>query len=114
MRPEVRIIQDQEEEIRDVSISEYEKNQLLSRYGYGTTQHQIPNNNWGNSNLVDSNLTFEELCRREEIKREEEMKRRRGPKPTTFDSNNYYSSNKYSSDSGIGFSINIVSDIPLD
>ena len=54
-RPEVRIIQDQQEEIRPADISQNEAEMLLARYGYASQpqSYQQPDQNNG--------LTFEEM-----------------------------------------------------
>lgn len=118
-RPEVRIIQDQQTETKPAEIQSWEAEQLLRKYGYtdqsfSTRESQpvdIPSNN---------PLTFEEMVAQEEAKRKEEEMRKRanlhGPKPTTFDGRNGYDSEiKYSSDedTGFGFKIQIVSDMPI-
>ncbi len=116
-RPEVRIVQDQQVEIKPAEISGWEAEQLLRKYGYtdqsfSTREQEIPQSQPG--------LTFEEMIAQEESKRIEEENRRRsqqfGPKPTTFDGRNGYDSEiKYGSDedTGFGFKIQIVSDMPI-
>ena len=113
MRPEVRIIEPQQEEIKPADISQYEKEMLLGKYGYKSTQqtYDQPLTN-------DANLSFEELCRREEQRVIEEKSRRYqqmyGPKPITF-SGNSYSNETYGSESesGLNFKITVVSDMPI-
>ena len=109
-RPEVRIIQDQQEEIRPADISQNEAEMLLARYGY-TSQpqsYQQPAQNNG--------LTFEEMIRLQEQENQqrlqEQMKKVNGPKPYTF-GGNYDTNTVYGTDDGFTFKVNIVSDMPL-
>ena len=116
-RPEVRIIQNQEEETKPANIDSWEAEQLLRKYGhqpqqFSTRPQQVE--------LPQKGLTFEEMIAQEEQKRkDDEMKRRQsinGPKPTTFDGRGGYDSEtKYSSDedTGFGFKIEITSDMKL-
>ena len=111
-RPEVRIVQDQQEEIKPADISQNEADMLLARYGYKSqpqNQFQQP---------VDNGMTFEDMVRQEELKNQqryqEQLKKMNGPKPYTFDGN-YDSDTLYGTDgdSGYTFKVNIVSDMPL-
>lgn len=111
IRPEVRIIEPQQEEIKPADISQYEKDMLLAKYGHKPQPiYQQPVNN--------NNLSFEELCRQEEQKVAEEKYRRQqqlcGPKPITF-GGNYHSNETYGSETqtGLNFKINVVSDMPI-
>ena len=109
-RPEVRIIQDQQEEIRPADISQNEAEMLLARYGYASQSqsYQQPDQNNG--------LTFEEMIRLQEQENQqrlqEQMKKINGPKPYTF-GGNYDSDTIYGTDDGFTFKVNIVSDMPL-
>lgn len=109
-RPEVRIIQDQQEEIKPSDISQNEAEMLLARYGYASQpqSYQQPDQ--------DNGLTFEEMIRQEELKNQqrlqEQMKKLNGPKPYTF-GGNYDSDTIYGTDDGFTFKVNIVSDMPL-
>lgn len=110
MRAEVRVIQDQEVEIKEAEISQTEKEMLLSKYGYKSSDI---------SQYIDTpnELTFEEMCQIEENKRkreqQEKIQRMNGPKPITFDNSNYYSNENFETDEGITFKISVVSDMPL-
>ena len=116
IRPEVRIIDQQQEEIKPVDISQYEREMLLGKYGYknpvSQTYTEAP---------IDPNdgLSFEEMCRREEQRLADEKSRRYqqmyGPKPITFGGNNYHSNETYGSDSdsGLNFKVTVVSDMPI-
>ena len=116
-RPEVRIIQHQEEEIKPTEISGYEAEQLLKKYGYNNQSFStIPNE----LKPQKKELTFEEMLAQEETRLKEEQMRRNsklnGPKPTTFDpAKGYNAEIKTSTDeeSGFGFTVQIVSDMPI-
>ena len=107
----IRIIEDQQEEIKPADISQTEKEMLLAKYGYKNT---LPESDVQNST---SNLTFEEMCRLEENKLKSEQyernKKMYGPKPITFDNSNYYSNENYETNDGVTFKVSIVSDMPL-
>jgi hypothetical protein len=114
-KPEVRIIDQQQEEIKPVDISQYEKEMLLAKYGFKSQP------SYTEPQPVDPNagLTFEEMCRREEQRLADERARKYqqmyGPKPITFGGNNYHSNETYGSDSdsGLNFKITVVSDMPI-
>lgn len=114
IRPEVRIIEPQQEEIKPADISQHEKEMLLGKYGYKSPQPTYDTQ----PQSSDANLSFEELCRREEQKVLEEKARRHqqmyGPKPITFGGNSY-SNETYGSESesGLNFKITVVSDMPI-
>ena len=110
---EIRIIEDQKEEITPANISDYEREMLLGKYGYkpqptSYTEPQTPPVN---------NLTFEEMCKIEEDRINQERYRKsqqiNGPKPMTFGGDNYNTDTSYGTDtdSGMSFRINIVSDM---
>jgi hypothetical protein len=116
-RPEVRIIQSQEE-ISSNPVDSWEAEQILRKYGYENTNYSnIPPQQ---QTTPSNNLTFEEMIALEEqrINSERLVKQHKlnGPKPITFDDRNgYHTETKYGSDddSGYGFKINIVSDMPI-
>ena len=122
IKPEVRIVEPQQEEIKPADISQSEREMLLAKYGYRTPIQQTYTEP---QPTVDPNteLTFEEMCRREEKQLSEEKARRqqqqqqqqRGPKPITFGGSNYYSNENYGSDSdsGLSFKVTVVSDMPI-
>lgn len=109
-RPEIRIIQDQQEEIKPADISQNESDMLLAKYGYK------PQTNW--TEATDSTLSFEEMVRQEELKNQQKLydqvMKAKGPKPYTF-GGNYDSETIYGTDgdSGYTFKVNIVSDMPI-
>ena len=73
-KPEVKIIQNQEEVVNDSNLDNWEVEQLLRKYGYNSepntqyTNHVEPNQ--------QNNLTFEELVLQNEAKIREEEKRK--------------------------------------
>ncbi len=108
-KPEVRIIQNQEENTTPANIDNWEAEQLLRKYGY---QNQQTTREDEVQNPVDNGLTFEQMIAQHEAKQREEEERRRskmyGPKPTTFDASRGYDSEvKYSSDEDTGFSFKV-------
>ena len=117
-RPEVRIVQGQEEQINDnPQIDGWEAEQLMRKYGYQNTSystHEQP------QPVEQPGLTFEEMVRQAEekeiydrLRKEQEMK---GPKPISFDGRNgYHTQTTYEtdSDSGFGFKIEITSDMKI-
>jgi len=118
-RPEVRIIQTQEEQTQPANIDSWEAEQLLRKYGHQPQQFSTRENEQPVHN-PDMDITFEEMVARHEAKQREEEQRRiarmNGPRPTTFDgSRGYESEVKYSSDddTGFGFKIEITTDMKL-
>lgn len=115
MRPEVRIVQSQEVEIKDAHIDSWEAEQLMRKYGY-YDQHQQD----AQLQTDQSGLTFEEMVAQEEARlRNERMaaqQRANAPRPISFDgARGYDTETRYGSDeeSGYGFKIQITSDMPL-
>ena len=115
-RPEIRIIQNQEEQTKPAHIDSWEAEQLLRKYGHQPQQFSTREE----SQQIDNGLTFEQMVAQEESKRKEEelrkQQRMNGPKPTTFDGSRGYDSEvKYSSDddTGFGFKIEITTDMKL-
>lgn len=101
MKPEVRIIQDQSIETNEVEATSSEIASLLSKYGYGETNHEnIQNKN---------NETFEEMMK------SQKPKPKKINNPFTFDPGSVATSyEKYGElDNGYGFKLNIVSDMKL-
>jgi hypothetical protein len=111
MRPEVRIVQDQQEEIKPADISQNERDMLLAKYGYKPQTTYI-------EPQEDNGLTFEEMCLREEQRlsgeRAKKYQQMMGPKPVTF-GGNYYSNEEYGTenDTGFTFKVSVVSDMPI-
>ncbi len=109
-KPEVKIIQSQEETTSPANIDSWEAEQLLRKYGY-SNQSEIPATPAPIPN-PDANLTFEEMVARQEAKKREEEAGRRASRTNP---QNDYSEVKYSSDEDTGFSfrIEINSDMKL-
>lgn len=120
VKPEVRIIEPQQEESVDVNVSQSERDYLLAKYGYksnDSVESDIVNYN------PDANLSFEEMIMKEEQKFKEKIQRERQknnlPNPYSFERDriNYYE-NKYSDldiqGSNYGISVQIVSDMPIN
>ena len=112
IRPEVRVVQPQQEDVRDAQIDSWEAEQLLRKYGYNTQSQPQPNPN--------QNLTFEEMIAQEDTRMRQErinaQQRANAPRPISFDgSNGYHTETRYGSDedSGYGFKVQITSDMPL-
>lgn len=103
MRPEVRIIDHQIEEVRTADIPQSEAEALLAKYNY----NQNTNNNPMTSDLLKNEETFEEM-----VKREEDKKR---PPQTPKRIDGYSSETKWSSDieSGINFKIEVITDMKI-
>lgn len=116
MRAQVRIIDQQTDEVRPADIQEWEKEQLLRKYGYKPqsdtytqTQH-APNDPKGD-------MSYAELCRLEdqriERERQEKIRKMNAPRPATF-GGDYDSNTSYSQDdSGFAFKVDIVSDMKI-
>jgi hypothetical protein len=119
-KPEVRIIEPQQEESRIVDASQSERDYLLAKYGYKQISEPSYQEESYNPN---QHLTFEEMVALEERKemerRRKEMERRNVPRPYTFDGDrvNYHES-KYSDldldGQNLGIQVQIVSDMPID
>lgn len=111
-RPEVRIIQNQEENTAPANIDNWEAEQLLRKYGYKSEQSSSIENQEHVQQPSDNGLTFEQMVAQHEAKLREEEERKRakmyGPKPTTFDGNKGYDSEvKYNTDEDTGFSFKV-------
>jgi hypothetical protein len=119
-KPEVRIIEPQQEETRVVDASQSERDYLLAKYGYKQISEPSYQEESYNPN---QHLTFEEMValeeRKEMEKRRKEMERRNTPRPYTFDGDrvNYHES-KYSDldldGQNLGIQVQIVSDMPIN
>jgi hypothetical protein len=116
-RPEIRIIQNQQEETQSANINSWEAEQLLRKYGHQPQQFSTREEP---KQHVDNGLTFEQMIAQEEARlKEEEIRRQQrmnGPRPTTFDGSRGYDSEvKYSSDedTGFGFKIEITTDMKI-
>lgn len=119
IRPEVRVIQNQEIETKETQVSQSEADALLAKYGYKQKYvAQEPVN-------VDpnQNLTFDEMIRRQEAQEAERKARlerqRNGAQPVSFDPYNMnYSETKYTNlevdnTNSFGIKVQIVSDMKI-
>ena len=117
-KPEVRIIEPQQEETRVVDASQSEKDFLLSKYGYRSTSQIEP------SHLTNSpydNMTYDEFAElNERIQRERQISEQQRisiPRAYTFDNVNYHESKHSSLDidgHNLGIQVNITSDMPIN
>jgi len=114
MRPQVRIIDQQQEEIKPANISRTEEEALLAKYGYGA-QTQQPNKKQ-TPHDPNGDMTFDQLCQQEEQRlkdiRMRNHQKMNGPKPITFDGD-YNTNTTYASDEGASFKVTIVTDMDL-
>lgn len=111
MKPEVRIIQAQEETVAPAQISSWEAEQLMRKYGY-STQNEAPEDQ-----PASSGMTFEEMVAQENARlNNERMRHQQVPRPASFDGRGgLHTETRYSSDEDTGFSFNvqITSDMPI-
>ena len=114
-RPEVRIIEPQQEQTSSTDVTGSEAAYLLAKYGY-TAPQSIPQEN------VSNNLTLEEMIaqqqRENEHQRQIDHQRKYGPKAITFDNNQIRYTNSEFRDLDIdgqnfGIQIQVVSDMPI-
>ena len=115
-RPEIRIIQNQEEQTAPANIDSWEAEQLLRKYGHQPQQFSTREE----PKHIDNGLTFEQMVAQQESKlKEEELRKQQrmnGPRPSTFDGSRGYDSEiKYTSDddTGFGFKIEITTDMKI-
>jgi hypothetical protein len=117
-RPEVRVVQGQEEHINNnPQIDSWEAEQLMRKYGYQNTSyssHEQP------QPVEQQGLSFEEMVRQAEEREIQDKLRKQqqmnGPKPISFDGRNgYHTQTTYETDSdtGFGFKIQITSDMNI-
>lgn len=119
IRPEVRVVQSQEIETKQVEVSQSEADALLAKYGY-KQQYVAPEQTYQDPN---ANLSFDEMVRRQEAKDAEQRARmgrqRNGVKPVSFDPYNMnYSETKYTNlevdnTNSFGIKVQIVSDMNI-
>jgi hypothetical protein len=119
MKPDVRIIQNQQTEInQSPQIDSWEAEQLMRKYGYKNPTNSPTDSH--NPIETDEGLTFEEMIAREDAKiRNEKLQRTNKPNsqgPVSFDGRGgYYTETRYGSDedSGYGFKVQVTSDMPI-
>jgi hypothetical protein len=119
-RAEVRIIEDQHEELSTPQIASWEKEQLLAKYGY---VNQITNQPTYDQFDPTRDLSFEELMKIEDNKYRDEMIRNQKelmnrPKTYSIDSDRVgYKETKWSSmdlnGQDFGIQVHIVSDMKI-
>ena len=87
MRPEVRVLNQQEIIQSDVQISSYEADSILAKYGYKSNNST---NVYKHQEVPNNNLTFEEMARLEEEKqnriKQDYQRRISGPNSIRFGS----------------------------
>jgi len=114
-RPQVSIIENQSETVREVSISESEKIALLSKYGFSGGDHNYK----GNQVESVNNLTFEEMVSQQEqsVKQKDQEKKRESIPSYSIDQNSvqFYESKykTFEEDDTFGFEVKIVSDMKI-
>lgn len=103
MKPQVRIIDAQKEEISSINIDQNEAEALLAKYGHSNTQPITTTQEKSNDE------TFEEMIRREESKNKPINT------PNTISRDGYTTETKWGSDPelGINFKINISTDMKI-
>jgi hypothetical protein len=120
-KPEVRIIEPQQEQSTPTNVSNSEAAYLLAKYGYKNPEYNDPvqqTNNNPYQNLTADQL-FEIQQREIEAQRQKELQRKYGPKASTFDSNNIrYSNSEYRDldvdGQNFGIQVQVVSDMPIN
>ncbi len=118
-RPEVRLIEPQQEQTTPVEVTGSEAAALLAKYGYKSPEYNNPIPE--PRQRQDGDMTVEEffLAQQREIDaiRAREHQRMYGPKAVTFDSNKINYSNtefrSFDDDSNFGIQVQIVSDMPI-
>jgi hypothetical protein len=118
-RPQVKIVDYQQQINQEVNVSQSEADYLLAKYGY--KQGYVANQNLAPQNPA-SNQTFEDMIRYKESEKkrieEEKSRRMNQPKSITFDARNIqYSQTKYSDleidNNKLGIKIQVVTDMKI-
>lgn len=119
-KPEVRLIEPQQEQTTPTEVTSSEAAALLAKYGYKHPEYNAPiqTNNNPYNNLTADELFAIQQREIEEI-RQREIQRRYGPKAATFDSNNIRYSNSEYRDLDVdghnfGIQVQVVSDMPIN
>jgi glucan-binding YG repeat protein len=119
-KPEVRLIEPQQEQTTSTEVTSSEAAALLAKYGYRNPEYNEPvqQNTDPNQNLTADEF-FAIQQREFEAQRQRELQRMYGPKAATFDSNNIrYSNSEYRDldvdGQNFGIQVQIVSDMPID
>jgi hypothetical protein len=120
-RAEVRIIENQFESSTPVNISDWERNQLLLKYGY--SQNQLsPNQTHNNQPSPTSDLSYGELMALEDRKYYDSLNQyKQDPKPQSYTIDNdriQYNESRHSSMDvdglNFGLEIQIFSDMKIN
>ena len=118
-KPEVRLIEPQQEQTTPTEVTSSEAAALLAKYGYKNPEYNAPIQQNTDPN---QNLTAEEFFalhdRECESQRQRELQRKYGPKASTFDSNNIrYSNSEYRDldldGQNFGIQVQVVSDMTI-
>ena len=117
-KPEVRIIEPQQEQTTPIEVTNSEAASLLAKYGYKSPEFNNPQQPTHHNPY--QNMTADDMWmaqqRELEQQREMEYQRRYGPKSITFDSNDIrYSNTEYRQldDDNFGIQVQVVSDMPI-
>jgi hypothetical protein len=118
VRPEVRIIDNQQTQQSDVDINSYEANALLAKYGFNQTTS--PSYQPAQVEPQQPSKTFEEMVREQELQEQRLMQQRlrdaNRPRAITFDdSRGAWTESKWSSsddeNNQFGIQVTIVTDM---
>ena len=118
-KPEVRLIEPQQEQTIPVEVTGSEAAALLAKYGYKSPEfnNPIPEPR----KRQDGDMTVDEffMAQQKEIEaiKAREHQRMYGPKAVTFDSNNInYSNTEFRNldDTNFGIQVQVVSDMPIN
>lgn len=112
-KPEVRVIEYQQESSQPTEVTQSEANALLAKYGW--SQPQVQNNL--PPQCPNANLTFDELIQQEEM-RKASQQRPQTPQPHSFDRSKVSYHNSEYRDLGIdghnvGVRVQIVTDMKM-
>jgi len=119
-KPEVRIVEPQQEQTFPVEVTNSEAFSLLSKYGYNKSSEFNNSVEPIQQDNPYQKMTSDEMWlaqqRELEQKRQMEYQRRYGPRAVTFDNRNVnYSNTEYRQLDGgnFGIQVQIVSDMPI-
>jgi len=119
-KPEVRLIEPQQEQTTSTEVTSSEVAALLAKYGYKNPEYNEPvhQNTDPNQNLTADEF-FAIQQREFEAQKQRELQRMYGPKASTFDSNNIrYSNSEYRDldvdGQNFGIQVQVVSDMPIN
>jgi hypothetical protein len=115
-RPDVRIIEPQQEQSSPADVTSSEAAYILAKYGYTSPPQSTTHNTVGNDLTLEEMITQQQ--RENESQRQIEYQRKYGPKAITFDNNQIRYTNSEFRDLDIdgqnfGIQIQVVSDMPI-